>query len=1140
MAAWAVRKRALTALAAGTAVAAGVAVAAPAAGAAPAAASAAGAAASTRAALAAGTAPGAPGAPSYFDLARKDCLGTAAGPASKVWYTVAGGVLSDVYEPTIDNTDVSTLQYIVTDGTTFTDLQARDMTYTVAADQSGMACTVTSTDAGHGFQLVTTYITDPATDTVLMRTRLRALPGSGTDLAALHLYARLDAHANGNGGGGGDNAGANSGVVDAAGGGPVPVISSTSTVTNAANRDYAVPTAMALAASPVAGGASVGYAGTASDGLTQLDTARALTGYASAPDGHIVATTEVTPAGGDGDTVTLALGFGRTEAQSVAAATGSLSHPFRLTELSYLQGWARYDAGLRPPPAVFPGLAAGAAAALSGSYFLSANVLKASEDKTYPGAIVASLASPWGQSVPAGVSSGGKPAYFGSYREVFARDLYEAFTGLLADGDLPTARAATLFLFDRQQLPDGSMPRNSLLNGKPAPDTGGTQLDEAAYPILMALQSGLGGDAALWQNHIRPAADFLVARGPTFGAERWEEQAGYSPSTIAAEIAGLTAASVIAARHGDQARARLYQATADDFQRNITSWTVTTTGPDGPRYFIRLSKTGDPNAAISYNLGNGGPTVDQRAVIDGGFQELVRLGELPVGNADVRASLAVLDKQISVSTPSGTGYYRYGTSAAQGSADGYGDCYQPSQTSCTTVGAPWAPTGKGTGHLWPNLSGERAESDLAAGDMPGTASLLEAIIGFSSGVGLVPEQAWENPDLAASPFGSDPATASIGFTDGKAAGSASPLSWAQAQELRLIASLGDGRNVDTPAVTTARYVTHGPPGSLPVAITAPANGSTLAVSSTTVAGTTAPGATVTVAAADTTTGAPSAVITTVAAADGSFAATMPVSFGSNVFTVAATLAGGRRTGYGQVTVTNEGGGSTVLEVTDPSGDDNGPGTYQYPTAPDFHAGAFDLTRFQVLSDGTFTYLRATLANLDPTFGVTDGAQLLDVYVHVPGAAGTSTQAPFASRNYAISAAGAWSQRIEVQGFASPVWADPAGNSVGTPFALASGGDRTITIALPQAQFGTPASGWAFTVVLTGQDGFSPDQARGFTPTAGSFSFGVCAPGGSAPVCSADPATVPKAVDVLTPAGVSQPAELDPTLGQVVIAPVTVP
>jgi glucoamylase len=184
-----VRGRGLITLVAGAALVAGMAAAAPAASAAPA--------AETGAA-----APGAPGAPSYFDLARKDCLGTAANRGSRIWYTVAGGVLSDVYEPTIDNSDVSTLQYIVTDGATFTDLQARDMTYTVAADPTGMACTVISTDTKHGFRLVTTYITDPASDTVLMNTRLQALPGSGANLARLHLYARLDAHVNGNGGGG--------------------------------------------------------------------------------------------------------------------------------------------------------------------------------------------------------------------------------------------------------------------------------------------------------------------------------------------------------------------------------------------------------------------------------------------------------------------------------------------------------------------------------------------------------------------------------------------------------------------------------------------------------------------------------------------------------------------------------------------------------------------------------------------------------------------------------------------------------------------------------------------------------------------------------------------------------------------------
>jgi glucoamylase len=1081
-------------------------------------------------------APGAPGTPSYFDLARKDCVGTATGTRSKVWYTVAGGALSDVYEPTIDNTNVSTLQYLVTDGSTFTDLQTRDMTYTVAADPTGMACTVTAKDTEHGYQLVTTYITDPARDTVLMRTRLAALRGSGTNLAGLHVYARLDAHVNGNGGGGSENAGGNTGVIDTSAGSSVPVIYSTNTVTNAVNRDYAVPTYMALDASTPSSAANVGYAGSASDGLTQLDLNHALTPYDSAPDGHITATKDVTPA--RGHSVTLALGFGRDQASAVATAQRSLRQPFATAELNYLRGWFRYDAGLRPPSGGSSGAAVRQLLAPIRHYYLSANVLKASVDKTFPGAIVASLASPWGQAVLAGVSAGGAPSYFGSYREVFARDLYEAFTGLLVDGDLATARAATLFLFDRQQQADGSMPRNSLLNGKTAPDTGGTQLDETSYPIVMALQAGLGGNAALWRDHIRPAADFLVAHGPSFGVERWEEQTGYSPSTIAAEIAGLTAAAVIAGEHGDSARARVYQATADDFQRNIKSWTVTTSGPDGPRYFIRLSKTGDPNAAISYNLGNGGPDLDQRAVVDGGFQELVRLGELPVRDPDVQASLGVWDKQIAVSTPSGTGYYRYGNSAAQGSADGYGDCYQPSQTKCQIVGAPWPPTNIGTGHLWPVLSGERAESDVAEHHLGGTASLLTAMENFSSGVGLVPEQAWENPDLAASPYGSDPATASIGFTDGKAAGSASPLTWAQAQELRLILALATGRTPETPQFTTRRYVAHGAPGALNVTITAPANGSTLAATSTTVTGTTAPGAKVTVSSVDATNGASSVAVTT-AAADGSFSKAVPIGFGSNVITVGASTHGLRNTGYAQVTVSNEGGGTTVLDVSDPAGDDNGPGTYQYPTDPQFHPGAFDLTRFQVLSDGTYAYVRVTLANLDPTFGQVNGAQMLDVYVHQQGATNTSTAAAFPQRNYAI-AAGGWSQRLEVQAFTAPVWVDASGNTVGSPSVLPSQSDRTITIALPESAFGTPGSGWGFTVVLTGQDGFSSDQARGFAPTPQAFLFGVCAPGGTEAICSTDPGTVPKAVDVITPEGVSQGTELDPTRGPVAIQPVTVP
>lgn len=1082
-----------------------------------------------------GVASGGPGVASYFDLARKDCLGTARDTTSKVWYTVADGVLSDVYEPTIDNTDVSTLQYVVTDGSSFTDLQTRDMTYTVRADETGMVCTITSTDAKHGYQLTTTYVTDPRRDSVLMNTRLAPTPGSRTDVRDLHVYARLDAHVNGNGGGGTDNAGADTGVVDATSG--VPVVYDTSTVSEAANRSYAVPTYMALTADS-AGSASVGYAGTASDGLTQLDATHALTTTSSAPGGHIVATEDVTP--DHGRAFTLSLGFGRTQADAVSTASKSLRTPFDAVKDSYTDGWRDYDSSLNPVPRSVPGIGRDT---IKQTYTLDANVLKASEDKTFPGAIVASLSSPWGQAVNAGASVNGKAVYFGSYREVFARDLYEAFTGLLADGDLATARATARFLLERQQRPTGELPRNSLVNGLAAPDTGGDQLDETAYPILMAYLSGLGGDATLWSQHIKPAADFLVSHGPSFGVERWEEQSGYSVSTIAAEIAGLTAAAAIADRHRDPADAAVYQATADDFQRNIKAWTVTNSGPDSSSpYFLRLSKTGDPNAAITYNLGNGGPTLAQNTVIDGGFQELVRLGELSPTDPAFVNSLSVLDKQISVTTSTGTGYYRYGNAAASGSADGYGDCSTiDSQTSCTLSGQPWPTTNVGTGHLWPVLSGERAESDLAEGSPAQAASLLSFMIESASGIGLVPEQVWEDPNLPASPYGSDPTTASIGFANGHAAGSASPLTWAQAQELRLIVDLGTNRTVDQPSITTARYVTHGAPAAASVTLTAPASGATIEGGSTTVTGSTSPGASVVVASDDTDTGAPAATATATADATGAFSATVPIGFGTNILTAAATTAAGA-TGYAQTAVVGDVvGGTTVLDVTDPAGDDDGPGTYQYPTSSSFSAGSFDLTRFQVITANGTVYLRTTIAKLTPTFGNVMGAQLLDVYVHDPAAAATSTAAAYTSRNYTIAPADAWSQRLEVQGFASPVWVDANNNQVGTPNAVvASTVSNTITIALPQSAFGTPASGWTFTLALTGQDGFSSDQARAFTATAGAYSFGVCAPGGGAKICTADPTTVPKVVDTITPPGVSQTTELDPTLGQVMLQGVTAP
>jgi glucoamylase len=1071
--------------------------------------------------LVAGPAPAgtAPGSESYFDLARKDCVGTARNTTSRVWFTVADGVLSDTYWPTVDATNVHTLQYLVTDGRTFTDLQTRDMTYKVLPDFTGMSCTVvaTPTQAAHGYSITTTYIADPGRDAVLMRTRFNGPRGD-------RLYVRLDPLAGGTGGGGSQNAGGNSAVLTSQG---VPVAFNTNTTTQASNRDYAVPTYVALESSGGFSSASVGYADSASDGLTMLDSAHALTPYDSAPNGHVTLTAGL--ALPHERTVDLALGFGQTQSQALSTAGGAVSERFDGAWSRYEGEWLRYDHGLRRPS-----LRLGAAAVRE--YYESVNVVKASEDKTFAGAIAAGLASPWGQAVPAGNFTGGKPTYFGSYREVFARDLYEAFAGLLVAGDIRTTQDATRFLFDRQQQPDGSMPRTSLENGKVAPDTGGLQLDETSYPILMAWQSGLARDGSLYRRHIIPAADFLVAHGPSDGVERWEEQSGFSPSTIAAEIAGLTAAAHIARVNGDPLRADLYQATADDFARNIKAWTVTTTGPYSTApYFIRLSKTGDPNAAITYNLGNGSITADQRAIVDQGFLELVRLGVLPASDPDVQASLKVIDSTIEVATPGGPGFYRYGTSDT-GSEDGYGDCYVPDPTNCPLTGQPWPTTDTGSGHLWPVLGGERGEYDVAAGNRAGAGTFLTAMRNMTSGQGLEPEQAWEDPDLPASPFGSDPTTASIGFVDGKPAGSASPLTWAQSEYARLALAISTGRDLETPGIVTRRYVARGMPGSLPLAVLTPTDNENIDSPTVTVAGTTTAGATV-VAEALGSIGATPSIASTTAGPSGDWSLQLPLGFGSTTITVTATL--GRSTGYGQRTVINVAlPGTAVLDVPDPNGDDNGPGTYQYPTAADFHPGAFDLEQFRVSADGTNVYLQATLRNMDPTFGNTFGAQLLDVYVHNPAATSTSSSAAASTFNYGVSPA--WSERLEAQGFASPVWVGPSNASLGNAQFVADQASRTATLIVPQSTFGTPGPGWAFAVALTGQDGFSPDQARSFAATPQPFEFGVCAPGATSPICAADPGSVPKVIDTITPPGVSQATELDPTRGSVVLQGVSVP
>jgi hypothetical protein len=480
-----------------------------------------------------------------------------------------------------------------------------------------------------------------------------------------------------------------------------------------------------------------------------------------------------------------------------------------------------------------------------------------------------------------------------------------------------------------------------------------------------------------------------------------------------------------------------------------------------------------------------------------------------------------------------------------GTEDGYGDCNLADETECTIQGKPWAGVcaippaeqNKGSGHLWPALAAERGQHDVALGDSTSAAALLLGMSRTGSGVGLIPEQVWENADLPASPFGTQPECASIGFVNGKPAGSASPLTWSAASFVRL-----DGEITEQPEDTVARYIDN-EQGATTLTLTSPANG-TLVTGTATVSGTTAPGATVDVDAVNIDIDGAAIVSSTVAGPDGSFTFDVPVPPGTSTLTVTATAPNGD-TAFAQRTVVFDVVPGTLLfAAADPDGDDNGPGTYDYPTSDNFHDGAFDLQAFEVYDSGPDTVtFRVRTRDLSPTFGSALGAQLIDVYVRDPAAATTSTEASFALRNYTIDPAAAWSRLIEVQGFGQR-FIDASGTTVGTVTIRGTEVTRWITFTVNKAALGgTPGSGWSFAVVLTGQDGFSPDQARGFQAQAQDFQFGVCTPEAIAaanPICAVDPTTVPKAMDILTPEGTSQADVLNPLSPPVVIPAVTIP
>ncbi|KOV75508.1 glycoside hydrolase family 15 protein [Nocardia sp. NRRL S-836] len=442
---------------------------------------------------------------------------------------------------------------------------------------------------------------------------------------------------------------------------------------------------------------------------------------------------------------TFAVGFGD------GVARAALGRGFDAVAREYARGWHAYLDGLKRPRSADRRL-----------YDMSVMVLAATEDKTHPGASIASPSFPWAFGFDRRLAP-----ELGPYALVWPRDLYHVSTAMIAAGDRAFAVRALDFMLREQQQPDGHLPQNTRVDGTPVWLK--VQLDQTAAPLLLAWHLDRRDKSTV--DFLRRSADFLLGypNAPFSEQERWENQDGYSPATIASAVAGLVCFADLLQRNGENADR--YLAAADEWQRRVEGWTATTTGPYTPKpYYLRVTKDGKPDQGTKYNLGDNNPAdIDQRAVVDPSFLELVRLGVKRADDPVVRNTVAVVDAQLKEQ-----GYWHRFTQ------DGYGE---------TADGRPWNinwPTPTRTyGRLWPLLSGERGEYELLAGDRASAAQRLRDVAATANSGLMLPEQVW----------------------NGRGTTSATPLAWTHAQYVRLAWSLDRGEPVERPAVVVKRYGT---------------------------------------------------------------------------------------------------------------------------------------------------------------------------------------------------------------------------------------------------------------------------------------------------------------------------------------------
>jgi len=697
-------------------------------------------------------APGWPGIPPRWTSSAKSGVGNALSPVSRVWFTISHGIINETYYPRVDQACTRDFGLLIANEHGFFSEEKRDCTFQVERLEDGVpAHKLTNTHPGGRYRIVKRVVTDPRHDTLLQQIQLEA---TGDPLT---LYALLAPHlVNGgahNTGWIGDYKGHR--MLFAEGDG----------------------TFLALGSSHPFLDCSVGYVGI-SDGWQQLNTHGYLKGqYDRAENGNIALTAELAPA--DQNPIVLALGFGRSAAEAAFRVRASLHRSFDNVVEDYAADWRAWQARLRSFDRHVNG---------HNTYRISTAVLRTHESPTFPGGLIASLSIPWGATK--------SDDDIGGYHLVWPRDLVQTAGAFLACGARDEARRVVRYLRAIQE-DDGSWPQNCWLDGSPY--WRGLQLDECAFPILLldlAWRSGAVPPPnlpAYWPMVAR-AAGFLLRHGPVTAQDRWEEDAGYTPFTLAVQIAGLLAAADLCETIDPDAvdaplAAALLRDTADAWNEQIEDWiyvsgTKLAEAASVAGYYVRIAPTlqGEARAAARdlvpiRNREGDASVLPGDELVSPDALALVRFGLRAADDPRIVDTVKVIDRLLKVDLPPGPLWHRY-------NGDGYGEKVDGRGYDGTGIGRPW-----------PLLAGERAHYELAAGRRAEAERLLGVLEACASDGGLLPEQVWDGEPIPTREL-----------FPGQPSGSAMPLVWAHAEHVKLLRSLADGAVFDMPPQTVRRYL----------------------------------------------------------------------------------------------------------------------------------------------------------------------------------------------------------------------------------------------------------------------------------------------------------------------------------------------